>query len=266
MDERRLAVALAEFARTLTADFSIQEFLDHVVEHVVQVLGVSGAGILLMDDVTHHRFVASSDDVIRSIESTQLDLGEGPCMLAYTSGEHVAVPDLAQDEQFPSFSPNAVAAGMGAVYSFPLLLDDSRLGALELWSAEPRRLSKADLQGAQILADVAAAYLYNANVRRESDKSVAELAVKAMRDPLTGLPNRSDLQHRLDGVMTRSRESHTFAGLLFIDVDHFKAVNDTYGHQVGDEVLLERTASVALGGDRRRSPARAPAGGGGCRP
>ena len=94
MDDRRMAVALGEFARTLTSDFSVQTFLDRLVEHVVAILRVDGAGVLVMVDETHHRFVASTDPVIRSIERLQLELGEGPCLRAFTSGEYVAVPDL----------------------------------------------------------------------------------------------------------------------------------------------------------------------------
>jgi diguanylate cyclase (GGDEF)-like protein len=239
MDDRRMAVALGEFARTLTSDFSVQTFLDRLVEHVVAILRVDGAGVLVMVDETHHRFVASTDPVIRSIERLQLELGEGPCLRAFTSGEYVAVPDLGRDREFSSFSPKAAATGMCAVYSFPMRLDSGRLGVLEVWSAQPLQMSDEDLAGAQTLADVAAAYLFNADARRQSDESVAELAAKALRDPLTGLPNRTDLQHKMDGVMTRSRESQTFAALLFIDIDRFKAVNDTWGHQVGDEVLYE---------------------------
>ncbi|MCW2539594.1 MAG: GGDEF-domain containing protein [Frankiales bacterium] len=83
---------------------------------------------------------------------------------------------------------------------------------------------------------------------------------QAGHDPLTGLPNRTRLQAALAAVLTKSRRDGTSFGLLLIDLDHFKEVNDTLGHHVGDQLLIhfaERlTASVReddtvarLGGD-----------------
>jgi phosphoserine phosphatase RsbU/P len=179
VDEQRLTTVLVEFARTLTGDFSIQKILDHLVDRVVEVIPISGAGVLLMDSDTEHRFVAASDDVIHSIETLQMQLQEGPCLQAYRTGQHVAIRDLAQDTTFARFSPAAAHAGLGAVYSFPLRLDDRQLGALELYAKEPLELSAADLVGAQILADVTAAYLFNAQAReaaRDLVRTSAELA------------------------------------------------------------------------------------------
>lgn len=168
VDEQRLASVLVEFARTLTGDFSIQTILDHLVDHVVEVIPVDGAGVLLMDSDTEHHFVAASDDVILGVEALQMQLQQGPCLDAYRSGHHVAVRDLASDTMFDRFSPAAAQAGLGAVYSFPLRLDDRQLGALELYAKDPVDLSDADLAGAQILADVTAAYLFNAQAREDA--------------------------------------------------------------------------------------------------
>jgi GAF domain-containing protein len=94
VDEQRLASVLVEFARTLTGDFSIQTILDHLVDRVVEVIPVDGAGVLLMDSDTEHHFVAASDDVILGVEALQMELQQGPCLQAYRSGRHVAVRDL----------------------------------------------------------------------------------------------------------------------------------------------------------------------------
>ena len=179
VDEQRLTTVLVEFARTLTADFSIQKILDHLVDRVVEVIPVDGAGVLLMDSDVEHHFVAASDDMILGVETLQMELQEGPCLQAYRTGKHVAVRDLGHDTTFARFSPAAARAGLGAVYSFPLRLDDRQLGALELYAKEPLDLSDADLVGAQTLADVAAAYLFNAQARqtaREATRASTELA------------------------------------------------------------------------------------------
>jgi diguanylate cyclase (GGDEF)-like protein len=66
-----------------------------------------------------------------------------------------------------------------------------------------------------------------------------ELAVQATHDPLSGLANRTQSMRLLAGALGRSRRRGTVVGLLFIDLDGFKAVNDNYGHRAGDEVLRQ---------------------------
>ncbi|MGA7826477.1 MAG: sensor domain-containing diguanylate cyclase [Geobacteraceae bacterium] len=66
---------------------------------------------------------------------------------------------------------------------------------------------------------------------------IEELQEKAFQDTLTGLPNRRYLErYLLSKLDERSRYGWTF-GLIFLDIDHFKVINDTYGHSVGDEAL-----------------------------
>jgi len=66
-----------------------------------------------------------------------------------------------------------------------------------------------------------------------------ELTVQATHDPLTGLANRIQTMRLAAGALGRSRRHSTTVGLLFIDLDGFKKVNDSYGHRAGDEVLRE---------------------------
>lgn len=153
MDEKRLAAVLVvDFARTLTSDFSIQTILDHLVDHVVEVIPVDGAGVLLMDSDTEHHIVAASDDVILGVEALQMDLHEGPCLQAYRTGNRRGgarprsgrdvTPLLAGSRagwtwcglQLSAATGRSTARGIRAVCQVPLDLSD------------------ADLVGAQILA------------------------------------------------------------------------------------------------------------------
>lgn len=72
---------------------------------------------------------------------------------------------------------------------------------------------------------------------RERDELFAEMSYRARHDPLTGLANRAELLESVDAVMTDRRRSGR--ALMFLDLDEFKVVNDTLGHQAGDEVLVE---------------------------
>ena len=148
---------LAEFAHRLGTNFSIQKILDHLVRRVVDILPVTGAGVMLMGEAQVH-FIAASNAMVLRIEGLQNELGEGPCLEAYRTGQAVTVTDLASDTRFPLFSPRACADGLAAVFTFPMRLHGDRLGALDLYRDIPGILSKTHLQAAQVLADVAAAY------------------------------------------------------------------------------------------------------------
>ena len=88
-----------------------------------------------------------------------------------------------------------------------------------------------------MLADVAAAYLFNAQARIDTSATLARLEHRSLHDPLTGLPNRTLLEELLDRAVARARRSHLVAAVLFADLDGFKAVNDRHGHHVGDLLL-----------------------------
>jgi diguanylate cyclase (GGDEF)-like protein len=138
------------------------------------------------------------------------------------------------------------------VFTFPLRHGDGRLGALDLYRDTPGDLDPHDMGAAQTLADVAAAYLLNAQARDEARIASERFHHNALHDPLTGLPNRLLLQERLDHAGERRKRSHTSAAILFADLDGFKLINDTHGHQVGDELLVaiaHRLAGLIRSGD-----------------
>jgi diguanylate cyclase (GGDEF)-like protein len=252
VNEHQLSAVLSEFARTLITDFPIQGILDHLVERIVDVLPISAAGVTLISDGAAPRYVAASDPSALRFERLQTELGEGPCLSAYWSGAAVAIPDLQADATFPRFAPAAVDAGLAAVFAFPLRHGDMRLGALDLYRGTTGPLSQPSMEASQTLADVAAAYLLNAEAREEAQLASERYHHSSLHDPLTGLPNRLLLDGRLEHAAQRARRSHTHAAVLFIDLDRFKRVNDIYGHQVGDELLVavaHRLTALVRSGD-----------------
>ena len=67
----------------------------------------------------------------------------------------------------------------------------------------------------------------------------SELRYQALHDPLTGLPNRTLILDRAEQMLARGRRNNVATGALFLDIDNFKNINDTLGHRVGDELLVE---------------------------
>ena len=234
---QQLSDVLSEFARTMVTDFPIQGILDHLVERIVEILPVSSAGVTLISAHAEPRYIAASDGAALRFEELQTELGEGPCLAAFMTGEAVAVPDLYDDHRFPAFGPSALEAGLRAVFTFPLRQHDQRLGALDLYRQSPGPLDAAAMSVAQTLADVAAAYLTNAQSRADLRDSTAWYRERALHDPLTGLANRVLFTQRLEHAVLRARRSDKLVGLLFADLDRFKQINDRHGHRIGDELL-----------------------------
>ncbi len=235
--EDRLSDVLSEFARTLVTDFPIQGILDHLVKRIVDVLPVSAAGVTLISPTTEPRFIAASDESAMRYETLQTEVGEGPCLAAYSTGSAISVADLREDGRFPRFATQALAQGLVAVFTFPLRDGDRRLGALDLYRNEAGALDDRAMEVAQTLADVACAYLVNAQTRTDLRAASEAARHASLHDGLTGLPNRSLMLQRLEHAVAKSSRTGRLVVVLYVDLDRFKDVNDTFGHHAGDALL-----------------------------
>jgi hypothetical protein len=123
-----------------------------------RILGVNGAGIMLMSGDIPRGSLGTTDEVSRLIEDLQYTLGEGPCVDAYRQDEVVAEPDLAQPvtRRWPAFTPPVLRAGARAVFAFPLRMGTVRLGALDFYRDRPGPLSGGQHADALVVAGVAA--------------------------------------------------------------------------------------------------------------
>jgi diguanylate cyclase (GGDEF)-like protein len=117
----------------------------------------------------------------------------------------------------------------------------------------PRQFSANDISFLQSIANVLAAAI----TRKQAEQEIQQLA---LQDPLTGLPNRVLFRNQLDQELIRARRLKQMFAVLIIDLDHFKDVNDTLGHPIGDRLLAavaarlkaclrEMDAPARLGGD-----------------
>jgi diguanylate cyclase (GGDEF)-like protein len=247
-----LSDVLSEFARTMLTDFPVQGILDRLVKRIVDVMPITGAGVTLISAELDPRYIAASTEAALRFEELQSELGEGPCLAAYLTGEAISVPDLSSTEWFPTFSPRAAEAGLAAVFAFPLHHADLQLGALDLYRDTTGPLSPDSMTAAQTLADVASAYLISAQARADLRTSSDEAREAALHDPLTGLPNRALLLQRLELARRHGPGSPDLSAILFLDLDRFKMINDVHGHQVGNQLLVavaERLTAVLRPGD-----------------
>jgi diguanylate cyclase (GGDEF)-like protein len=162
------------------------------------------------------------------------------------------VPDLRIDTQFPTFSPRAFEAGLAAAFSFPLLHGKRKVGILDLYRTTAGPLSEVDTAFAQTMAEIATAYLVNAQTRTDLRDQSERSREVSLHDPLTGLANRTLLVERIEHALQRCATSGRQVAVLFIDLDRFKKVNDVHGHHIGDQLLItvaERIVDLVRPGD-----------------
>ena len=127
----------------------------------VRMLSITGAGISMVTNAGNRGVVCTTDDVSARIEDLQLTLGEGPCVDAAQSGTPVLIPDLitADDivvDRWPAFIEGAAAAGVRAVFAFPLRIGAINVGVLDVYRSEPGPLLEGQLRAALLAADAAA--------------------------------------------------------------------------------------------------------------
>jgi hypothetical protein len=130
---------------------------DSLVRLCARTLPVCGVGLALMTDEGPAGTVAASDGGALQLEELQFTLGQGPCVEASRTGHPVLVPDLARtsSRSWPHFSARADAAGLRAVFAFPLQVGGIRLGVLDLYRDTAGELSGEELAGALSFADAA---------------------------------------------------------------------------------------------------------------
>lgn len=123
------------------------------------------------------------------------------------------------------------AEGFGDVRAMPLFAQGERIGALVVASPSNVRFTRSHLDSVGVVADLAGVAFAGAGYYETLEKA-------ATTDGLTGLFNRRTLNERFHDAVARAERTGNPLSVILGDVDHFKSVNDTYGHQVGDDVLV----------------------------
>jgi hypothetical protein len=145
------------------------------------IVGVDGAGVMLMSGDIPRGSLCTTNSVSHLIEELQYTLGEGPCVDAYTQNQVVAEPDLAEPaaSRWLAFTAPALAAGVRAIFGYPLRVGSVRLGALNLYRRSASPLTDDQHADALVLADVAARWVLEAQAGAPPDVMAAELEIGA---------------------------------------------------------------------------------------
>lgn len=204
------------------------------------VTGAAATAVHVLDDEFQHRVAAD-----------EAPLGDWPredamCRLVVDEGERIVCADAVADGRFGYSTYVAGPHPVRFYVSVPLrVANGSIVGTLCAWDTEPRELDPEQLARFEDLAEQVVAQI-------ELKQIAIELGHAASHDPLTGAVNRLVLADRLAQAFARQLRSDDDVLVALVDIDSFKAINDTHGHDAGDEVLVgvvERLMGAVRGQD-----------------
>ena len=206
-----------------------QDLLDSIFKVATELVRGSRASLLLRDDATTDFVIAHAvgiaDEVKKQVRVRQ---GEGVVGSVALSKRSLLVR---ADDAVGSRSGDPGRYRSTAFMSVPILVDDVSLGVLNV--ADPvdgGSFGENDLLVLELLASHIGAVL----LQREQGEAMQKLAET---DPVTFLFNRRHFDRRLDAELNRALRAESLLSLLMIDIDHFKSINDRFGHRTGDTVL-----------------------------
>ena len=230
--QTRQQAAVAALGRFALEEQDLESVLDRVAEKVASTLEVELSEVF---EVTPRgsalRLVAGVGWPEGQVRRALVPSGPGS-QAGYTLLERVPVVtyDIAEETRF-AFSGALQNAGARAGITVAIPARDGVFGVLGAHARAPRPFASDEVDFLRAVANV----LSSAVERNRADEEVRH---RAMHDPLTGLPNRALALDRLEGALARRRRDGRAVAVLLADLDQFKLVNDSMGHQAGDDLLV----------------------------
>jgi diguanylate cyclase (GGDEF)-like protein/PAS domain S-box-containing protein len=162
--------------------------------------------------------------------------GTGLAGLVWQSGEPLWIADVTSDARLLR-RDLAREAGLRSVFLFPVAAAGTFVGVFAFWSREIREPDPRMLQAIRVIGSQIGQFLR----RKQADERIQHLA---SHDALTGLPNRAMFSQLLAHAIATSQRYKRKFSVLFLDLDRFKLINDTLGHDAGDQLLIEVSARL----------------------
>ncbi|HET9217557.1 MAG TPA: sensor domain-containing diguanylate cyclase [Terriglobia bacterium] len=232
------AKVLGELVRLSITSLSLEDILDKVVAKSTEVL--ADTAFIVLESEEKYRLEAAycaDQERLKRMLMTAVNISPQAVAsellrVAMEKGGPVVISNLHDLKITPDLRSFIDKHGLFSLIAAPIRSKDRILGAFISMSTPPRMLTDQDVASAMELADFTAMVIENARL-------VAELQRSATTDPLTGVYNTRFFHEVLNREAARSKRYRTTLSLLMIDVDSFKAINDTYGHVVGDKLLVQ---------------------------
>jgi diguanylate cyclase (GGDEF)-like protein len=217
--------ALVRAARALNASLELDEVLDTLAREACLAVDGDMAGVYLGNAATGG-VATAGHNVPAEWHGITLAAGEGAAGQALATGRAFFTDDYATD----TGASHEVLRRFRSAVAVPMAWNDELKGAISIGWTQMRRIDPEDVRTLEAIADLATVACCNAETYEEIQQA-------ARTDALTGLLNHGAMQVRLREEIARARRDETALSCVILDLDDFKRVNDSRGHQAGDELL-----------------------------
>jgi diguanylate cyclase (GGDEF)-like protein len=226
-----------DVARALTSSLELEEILGAIMDKMAQFFGPERWSMLMVDEASNELYYAIAvGENTESLKGLRVPMGEGVAGWVASTGNPLVVPDVALDPHWSAFASKHPDLKIKSIACVPVRSGNKTLGVIQLLNSKLDLLSEYSISFLRILCDYAAIAIQNA-------RSMTLIQELTITDDVTGLFNARHLYTMLDEQVARGQ----VFSLMFVDLDHFKSVNDTHGHLIGSRLLSE------IGGLLRRS-------------
>jgi diguanylate cyclase (GGDEF)-like protein len=221
-------VTLFELAREFGACESLEEMLSLFTIKIRELVPFDTCAVYLLDDSKQYANAAHVEgDNCELLLSKRIKAGEGATGFALKKLE--PVKNVNPDLDF-SVSHLELIQQYSTMAAVPLMAEDALLGAVSVYANDLACYEEEHIRLLVAISTIAADAI-------SKSRQHAEAKAHALTDPMTGLPNARSLQLQFNKEVGRTARSGMSFQVLVLDLDGFKAVNDTFGHKVGDEML-----------------------------
>jgi diguanylate cyclase (GGDEF)-like protein len=222
-----------DVAKALTSSLDLDSILQTIMEKMAEYFRPDTWSLLMVDEEHDELYFAIAvGEAAEALKNTRLKMGEGIAGWCAKHGERLIVPDVEADERFAKRIDESTKWETRSVICVPLRSKLRVLGVIQLVNVEASQVSETEMFFLQSMAEYAAIAIENA-------RWVEKIQELTITDDCTGLYNARHLYKTLETEVYRSSRFGYEFSILFIDLDHFKSVNDTHGHLVGSKLLSE---------------------------
>jgi len=223
-----------ELSKTLVSTFDLEALMQTMVEKFNELIPARNWSIFLLDPETQElRFFVVVGLDIDKVKHLRLRLGEGIAGTVAQTGQPIFIQDARSDPRFCARVDEQTGFETRSIICLPLRVRGELIGVLEVINIENENFFlQTYLPLLNILADYLAIALDNIS-------SFQEVQKKSFIDDLTGYYNTRYLAWTLDTLVQKIMAAGSRLSVIFLDLDNFKQVVDTYGHLLGSKVLVE---------------------------